>query len=353
MSLRRMGALVRRELVHGSWNALVVYVVVIPVVVSLGISLLFGDLFSSRPTLGVVDDGGSRLAELAEASPSLILRRFDDRQALRQAVGRGAVDMGLALPAGFDERLRAGETAELDAYVWGESLLRDRAVLGATVAGLVRQIAGQPTPVEIQITTLGDEASIPWEQRLIPLLVLMGMVLAGLFVPATSLVGEKTRHTLGALAVTPATLGEILGAKAFVGVVLSMAMTAAVLGINGVLAGEAWLLLLVLTLGSVAAGIFGLLLGVVAKDMNSLMAVVKGIGIFLYAPALVALFPSIPEWVGRLFPTFYLLNPVLQVTQNGAGLAQVMPDLVVLLALIAALIGVTGYAARRMRLAEA
>jgi ABC-2 type transport system permease protein len=261
--------------------------------------------------------------------------------------------MGLALPAGFDEQLRAGEVAAIDAYVWGESLLRDRAVLGATVAVLVRQIAGQPTPVEIQITTVGDAVPIPWEQRLIPLLVLMGMVLAGLFVPATSLVGEKTWHTLGALAVTPATLGEILGSKAFVGVVLSMTMTAAVLAINGILSGEAWLLLLVLALGSVAAGVFGLLLGVIAKDINSLMAVVKGIGILLYAPALVALFPSIPEWVARVFPTYYLLHPVLEVSQNSAGLAEVAPELGVLLLLIAALIAATGFAARRMRLAEA
>ena len=97
-----------------------------------------------------------------------------------------------------------------------------------------------------------------------------------------------------------------------------------------------------------------MLLGSRVKDIQTLFAVVKSIGILLYAPGLIALFPdAIPQWIARLFPTYYVLQPVMEISQNGAGLGAIAADLVILLAIIVALIVGLGVTAERLQVQEA
>jgi ABC-2 type transport system permease protein len=70
------------------------------------------------------------------------------------------------------------------------------------------------------------------------------------------------------------------------------------------------------------------------KDINTLFATIKSLGIFLYAPGFVYIFPDLPQWIGRIFPTYYIIQPVLEVSQNNAGLAEVAPELGILIGLI-------------------
>ena len=64
---------------------------------------------------------------------------------------------------------------------------------------------------------------------------------------------------------------------------------------------------------------------------------IKGLGIFLYAPALVYMFPEIPAWIGKIFPTYYIIQPVMDIIQDGAGWMDVLPNLGILAALTATL----------------
>jgi ABC-2 type transport system permease protein len=353
MNPRRVAVLFGKEVLHGPKNFVFIFALVVPLVLSLVMSLLFGTLFSGRPRLGIADEGHSQLPRLAAGLDSLILKQYATATELRQAVERGAVDLGIALPPGFDERLQQGDPAGLAAYIWGQSLLKNRAVLGTTFVVLVRQIAGQETPVEIVPETLGDADSTPWEQRLLPLVVLMAVVLGGSMVPATSLVNEKQKRTLGAVVVTPASLADVFFAKVLVGAILGLLTGTLTLAINRAWGAQPALLLLVLALGAILAAVFGILLGAFVKDVNSLFATLKAIGILLYAPAFLYLFPEIPEWIGRIFPTYYLIAPVVEITQRGGTWADVAWQLAVLVVLIAALIGATALVAGKMRLQEA
>jgi ABC-2 type transport system permease protein len=352
MSPRRVGVLFGKEVLHGPKNFIFIFALVVPVVLSLVMSLLFGTLFSGKPRLGIADEGNSQLPRLAAGLDSLILKQYATAAELRQAVERGAVDLGIALPPGFDDQLKEGKTAQMAAYVWGQSLLKNRAVLGTTFVVLVREIAGQEAPVEIVPVTLGDAESAPWEERLLPLVVLMAVVLGGSMVPATSLVNEKQKRTLGAVVVTPTSLSDVFVAKALVGAILGLLTGALTLAINRAWGGQPLLLLLVLALGAVVAAIFGVLLGALVKDVNSLFATLKAIGILLYAPAFLYLFPEIPEWIGRIFPTYYLIAPVVEITQRGATWADVGWQILVLVVLIVTLMGATAFVAGKMRLQE-
>ncbi len=348
MSIRRTGVLVWKEFSRGSRGLIFMLALVVPVVLSLVLALLFGTIFGNQAALGIVDEGSSQIPTRAAGLDALRVRQYQSSTELRQAVADGTVDMGMVLPAGIDQQLAAGEPVTVTGYIWGESGLDSRAILGTSILSLFRETAGYEPPVEIQTTTLGETQTLPWEERLLPFVVLMTVMLGGMMVPATSLTQERQDRTLRALTTTPTSLGEVMVSKGIVGVVVASAMTVVTLALNRAWAGQPVLLIGTLILGSVMAVLFGLLLGLFTKDVNTLFGTIKGGGLVLYAPALIFMFPEVPQWIARVFPTYYIIGPVIEITQRGAGLTDVLPDLGILVLLIAALIAVTSFAARRM-----
>jgi ABC-2 type transport system permease protein len=353
MSIRRIGILLQKEIIQGPKNFIFIFGLVMPVILTLVLSLVFGSFFSGKPRLGVVDLGDSQVMTILNENPALSIRSYETADALEDAAERGAIDLGMVLPAGFDSQIQSGEQTELTTYMWGESLMEHRITLGTAIVQAVRQAAGQEAPVEVQQIVVGDIAAIPWEQRVLPLMVLVAMMMAGLMVPATSLVTEKAKHTLSALSVSPTTLLEIFAAKGLLGLFMSLFGGVMILVLNRLFTGQTLLLLFVLLLGSIFSALLGVLLGAIIKDINNLFAVMKGAGIFLYGPAIVKMFPEIPAWVGQLFPTYYVLEPVLEIVQNNAGLGDIAVLISVLAALIVALMIVIVVVSQRTREAEA
>lgn len=349
MSLRRIGVLLGKDLIWGPKGFIFILAIVVPLVLTLVIQLLVGTYFSGKPSLGVADGGQSQLVARLGQVEGLVLRQYESAEALQTAVRNGAVDMGLVLPAGFDQALQVETAVSVTAYIYGESLLRDRAFLGVTLANQLRDLAGQTSPVTIVSETLGDGQSMPWEERLMPFVVLMSVILGGTMVPATSLVEEKQKRTITAVTTAATSLEELFVAKGLLGFGLSLFMGVLILILNRAFGTEPLLLVGLLALGAVMAATFGILLGAFAKDINTLFATIKGLGIFLYAPALVYLFPAIPQWIGRIFPTYYIVGPIVKVTLEGAGWADIRLDVVILALLNLALIGVIAYVARRAR----
>ena len=79
---------------------------------------------------------------------------------------------------------------------------------------LIREVAGSPAPIDVETITVGEGESVPIVSRLLPLIVLMAVLIAGALTPATSLVEEKEKRTLTALLVTPTRLGTSCSARA-------------------------------------------------------------------------------------------------------------------------------------------
>ncbi len=347
MSLRRVGVLLWKELTKGSRSFIFILALGVPVMISLLLALLFGTFFSDRAKLGIVDEGSSQIPARAAELEALIVREFDSESELREAVSRGAVDIGMVLPKGFDDQVAAREPAEVKGYIWGESGLDSRAILGTSILALFRDVAGYEPPVRIVTTTLGEAQALPWKDRILPFIVLMSIMIGGMMIPATSLAQERQDRTLVALTTTPTTLGDVLTAKGIVGVLVAATMAVVTLALNQAFGGDAVLLIGVLVLGAIMAVTFGLLLGVMTKDVNTLFGTIKSMGLILYAPALIFMIPEIPQWIAKLFPTYYIIQPVIEITQMGAGIEDVLPELIVLVLLIVALIGITAFAARR------
>ena len=348
MNLRRILILLGKEFVHGPKSFIFIWAIVTPLAFTLVATLAFGTLFSDKPELGIFDRGDSQLVAMSQGLDSINASEYSSIEDLRQVTESGAVDMGIVLPTGFDNAIVQGDTIPIEAYIWGESLSKNRVTLPIAVADLVRAIAGQEVPVEIESITLGEEASTPWNERLLPFIVLLGVFFGGLMLPSTSLIEEKQKKTLEALVISPASIGEIFIAKGFLGITLSIFMGVAILLLNQVFGNNTLLLIGVLALGAVMAVEIGLILGVFIKDITTLFTVWKSGGIFLFGPAFIYIFPQIPEWIARIFPTYYVLQPVVNLSLEGGDWSSVAVNVLVLAGIDVLFLIPVGLAARRL-----
>jgi ABC-2 type transport system permease protein len=339
MSLRRISVLLGKEFIHGPKSFIFIWAIVAPIGFTLVVTLAFGTFFSEKPNLGIVDQGNSQLVVMAEELDSVIIKEYDTIPKIKEATENGAVDMGIVLPADFDSAVSQAKRVEIEAYVWGESLAKNRTILSITVANLVRELSGQDVPVEIESVTLGEEVSVPWNERLLPFLVLMGVFFGGLMLPSTSLIEEKQKKTLDALVITPATIWEVFIAKGILGIVLSVFMGIAILALNQAFGAHFLLLIMVLALGAIMAVEIGLICGVLIKDITTLFTVWKSGGILLFAPVFIYMFPQIPEWVGKIFPTYYALQPIVEISLRGGGWPEIALNVFILIGLDLLLVG--------------
>lgn len=333
MNLKRVGTLIKNEILHGPKDVILVMAVVMPILLALFVNLAFGDIFTDRAKLGVFDEGESQLVSVLESAESVTLKSYDNEADLRAATASGSVDMGIVLPDDFDATSQTG-TIRLKAYVWGESLAKNRAVIPVVLTDAVREITGSELPVDIETVALGDESSLPWSDRLLPLTVLMAVFFGGMMLPASSIINEKQRRTLEALHITPATVGDIFIAKGIIGAVLATFMGVLTLAISTSFGGSPLALILVLALGAIMAAEIGLIAGAFIKDMNTLFAIWKFGGLLLFGPAIVFMFPQIPSWVGYIFPTFYVIKPVVDLSVSGLSFGSVAVYVGILAAII-------------------
>jgi len=339
MSLKRVGILLGNEIFQGPKNFFLIWAVIAPVVISLVFSLIFGTLFTDKPKLGILDKDNSQLVDIAMQQTSITTKEYTDAARLRQDVEDGVVDVALILPVDFDNDVKESRVTRLTVYVWGESLAKDRTILGITVVNLIREMSGYEASVEIESVILGDEVSIPWSERLLPLVVLIAVFIGGIFLPATSVINEKEKKTLQALVVTPASAIDVFAAKGIFGIILSLFMGIVILVLNQAFGVHPLLLIIVLALGAVMAVAVGLLCGIYIKDITTLFAIFKSGGIILYAPAIFYMFPNLPQWIGRIFPTYYIMQPIMDISQSGGGWPEIAANVFVLIALDIVIIG--------------
>ncbi len=353
MSIRRMGVLLSKEFLYGSKSYILIFSIVGPIIISIIVSLIFGTWLAEKPRLGILDEDGSQLASMLNDTNSIDNIEYNNITEIKKAVETGTVDIGIIIPSGFDNSVIKGEKTEIKAFIWGESTAENRSIIAAIIANTVRELTGQEAPIEIKTITLGDKVSIPWDDRLFPFIVLMAVFLGGLMLPSTSIAMEKEKRTIRALMVTPVSIEDIFFAKGIFGFILSFFMGILILVLNKAFGAEPMLLTVVLALGAIMAAELGTLLGVYVKDFATIFTIWKSAGIILFAPAIIYMFPSIPEWIGRIFPTYYIIQPIVELSQKGGGWTNIATNTLILIAMDIALIFILFLTLRRKQHAAA
>jgi ABC-2 type transport system permease protein len=347
MSARHTATILQHDIRLGPRSPFVLWALVIPVLITVLIQGVFGDLFGAEPRLIIVDEGNSQISADATGLDGIDIIFVDSRDQMLDMVEANDADAGLYLPAGFDQAVLSGDQPPLDFYVGGESLASNRIILGVTALELVRGIEGTEPPVDVVVTQLGEEA-VDLDLRLLPMILMMAVAVAAGFIPAASLVQEKEDRTLSALLVSPATMSDVLGAKGAFGVLLALITGFATLLLNDAILGRAGTHFVILLVASLMMVELGLLLGMWARDTNTMFAAWKGGGILLFLPTVFYIWPDLPQWIAKLSPTFYFIDPAFRVISEGAALADVAGTLAIGGLIILVLAPVVLFASRRM-----
>ncbi len=337
MSLTRTLEVLKKDLQLGPRSPIFLWVLLLPLLITFVLQVTFGDLFDPQPRLGIVDQGASAITADVGEMPGIELTLLDDVEDLKGRVEANDLDAGLVLPAGFDDDVRSGANPALEFYVGGESLASNRVILAVTTLDMIRQVEGKAPPVEVDVVSLGDEL-LPLSVRLVPFVVMYALLIAAVFLPSFSIADEREKHTLEALVVTPTRLSEVVAAKGVLGFGLAIAMAIATLWLNGALSVEAVSLLVVLVIAGLLLTEIGLIYGTASKDVTGVFTLIKGTGFILLGPTIFYIFPDWPQWVAKLFPTYWVINPVYEVTINGAGLSAVWSELAIAGAVIVVMI---------------
>jgi ABC-2 type transport system permease protein len=316
-----------KDLRLGPRSPIFLFALVFPVVITLVVQVVFGSLFEPKPRLGIVDQGGSKITTLMFQLEGIDLTLLKSVSELKQRVEGNDFDAGLVLKDGFDRAMRSGQKPLLEFYIGGESLASNRTILAVTTLDIVRKVEGKAPPVEVEINTLGDAEALSISTRLVPGMVMFALLIAGLFVTAFGMVEERENKTLNAVLITPVRLSEVMTAKAGLGFILAILMAYATLLLNGALGSQPVALLIALVVAGLMSVEFGLIFGTTSKDTKTLFTLTKALNIFLFAPVIFYIFPDWPQWIAKIFPTYWLINPIFEIAIKNAGLADVGPEL--------------------------
>ena len=126
-----------------------------------------------------------------------------------------------------------------------------------------------------------------------------------------------------------------------------MLMGVVTLVINRAFGEQPSVIVISLLIGTVMLVELGLILGLWARDMNTLYTWIKVGGILIVLPGLLSLFPNLPQWIAQLAPTYYFLQPIFDSSLNGATLSEVWGTLAIAVLICAALLPMVWWSAKR------
>jgi ABC-2 type transport system permease protein len=348
MKAARAWRIMRKELRMGPRSPLFLYAIILPIVMTLVIVGVFGSLFAPSPRLGIVDEGNSAVVAAAQDLDGIEVTTMSSIDTLKEMVEANDLDAGLVLTQGFDGDLQSGNRPPLDFYIGGESLASNRIILQVTTLDLVREVSGEPAPVEVDVVTIGDAEAVPIASRMVPLLMIYAVAIAGAFVPAASIVQEKEKGTINSVLVTPTTVKDFLAGKAGLGIVLGMATGIITLILNNAFGNHPLTMTLVLLIAATMMAEIGLILGMFAKDSNVLFALMKSGGVLLFYPVVFYIWPNLPQWIAKIAPTYWFLQPIFEVGVKDASFGDIWVQLVIALVWIIALLPAVNAMSKRL-----
>jgi ABC-2 type transport system permease protein len=267
-------------------------------------SLSTGD---EPPRVLVYDAGASALTALLEDSPNLTTQaQFSTEAAMLNRMRDGDTpELGLVIPAGFDEQLEAGRIPAVQGFVmyWmdkGEAL-----ALKDAVAAEIENLSGKPVSISTEGNTVFEVPEKDGAGAQASMAIVFTVMLIGITLVPTILLDEKQARTLDVLMVSPASEMQIMAAKALAGLFYTGAVAALALAVNSRLVMH-W------GLAIAAAVLFGLLAILLGLILGSLVETRAQFQLWSWVLILPMIMPLVayligdllPEIVGKILPVF-------------------------------------------------
>jgi len=347
VSIRRVFMILLKDFSVGPRKPFFLWALILPFALTLLFQFAFGSLFEPKPRLGIVDQGDSVITTAVQNLEGFEVSILTEVEDLIGQVEEHDLDAGLVLSPGFDEAVQEGEKPALEFYISGESLASNRIIIAVTAIEMLRDLEGGEAPVEVETVHLG-EPGLPISIRLVPVIVFYALAVAGMWVPSSSLVEEKERGTMTALLVTSVRVNEVLAAKWLLGFLFATFLAAVTLLLNQAFGPRPLEVMVVVIIAAALTSMIGLLIGIYSKTATMLFTLIKSLGIFLFVPVIFYLFPDWPQWIAKLFPLYWVIEPIWAVSIMGESLNQVWFEMLVAAAITLALVPLALLMKKRM-----
>jgi ABC-2 type transport system permease protein len=264
--------------------------------------------------------------------------------------GEETATLGLVLPADFDRQAQGQAPLALEGYVDHWVSDSDAGEIRATVEAQLTAQTGRPVHIDIR-----NEAVFTHPDGLQPVttsfLMVYALVVVGLMIAPNLMIEEKELRTMDALLISPASVGQIVTAKALAGLVYCLLAAALVLASSAPMVVHWNIALLAAVGGSLFAVSLGLLLGVILNARQQLIVWAAVLAFPLFVPVIASQFltdlqaPALVQQVVSLVPTVavakatrWALSGQVPWAEIGTGLAVTVTCAISLLAGVACIV---------------
>jgi ABC-2 type transport system permease protein len=353
-SLRIVWAITAKDIMDASKNKTMIAIVLgvaFLMLSSQALPLLLK--LSAKPTVVIYDAGRSKLLAGLKDSSDLRLRGAASQEQLEERLGEASgVELGLAIPPDFDQMVGAGDPVELPGFFAHHVGSDDAAETKAFFEEKFAELVGQP----VQILTKGNTVyPVPGAGgqpfTIAVTLVLVITTICGSIVPYLML-EEKETHTLDALLVSPASIGQVVTGKALAGTFYGLVAAAVAFGFNWSMVAHWDLAILVSVCAILFAVAGGLLMGSLFDNPQSVGLWFGGVLVVLMMPMFLVemLSSNAPQVVRSIvpyIPTILLFETLRTSFSHTIPWGEVLIDLGIVLAYAVVLLGLVAWRMRR------
>lgn len=258
--------------------------VLVALIVPLGIGIFYNLTFDDETPRPEADVAYAAAGETALPGTietvvgevvDVAFERVADEAAVQRLIDDEDADLGLVIPAGFDEAVHAGQQPALTVVTPADTGLGADYVIAAIEPAL-RQMAGQTPPAQIEVAAQPEDAEDESVFDRLGLRTWSVMVSAVMMIAMISLLAipvilaeEAEKKTLDAL-VLIASYADVVAAKALLGLIYVAIMVPLLLTLTGLSPEDMPLFVAGVAVLAVALLGFGLFLGGLFKNANQL-----------------------------------------------------------------------------------
>jgi ABC-type Na+ efflux pump permease subunit len=214
------------------------------------------------PNLLVYDAGDSSLVAALQDSSNVDLYQYRSQQVMEEKLSAGDErELGLVIPADFDQVLASGEQPELEGYLIHWASDADASELKSHVEREIAELMGQPVRININQERVYAHPESYGRPFLAAVSLLLALTMIGISVAPHLMIEEKQAKTIDVLRVSPAKSSHVVIAKALTGLFYCLTAVVVVFAFNTALITHWGLAILAAALGSLFTVALGLLLG--------------------------------------------------------------------------------------------
>jgi ABC-type transport system involved in multi-copper enzyme maturation permease subunit len=278
-----------------------------------------------KPTAALYDAGDARLVDILRQSDDVRVYKVRSQTELESALTESAnAILGLVIPADFDARLAARDAITLEGYAAHWVKMKDIANVQAAFEKKIGDIANQEIAINTATPRLYPAPDAAGHTVMVTLSLVISTVLITIVLVPYLMIDEKETHTLDALLVSPASIGQVTAGKAIAGALYGLLAGSVALLISHTMIAHWWVALLTVVCGTAFAVAVGLLMGSLFDNPQNMGVWMGVVMMLLLVPAFADMMSS-ENWSAILRAVLLHMPTALMSGLFRVSFAEVVP----------------------------